>query len=410
MYEFIYDYLFNDGELRSFLNDRLSYAINKIKSEDKNYILNVNMQDYTEHLVDSYSFELPVIDKENIHIQHEEVEIDVSQDSKRVFLDGSKSYYLTGTKFTFYIPFTGDSSLFKYQPSILNYNPPKGEVRNQELLVTLEGVDLEIGNIRVEFDKILSDIEKWLTWVETDIKNFNQRLDREIESQINTRREKLLKDSNLAYELGFPLREIPGTPKTYSVPSKRKTIISKPSASTQPFKPEPVLSMENYEYILNVVQNMTMVMERSPSEFKNLGEEAIRQHFLVQLNGHYEGAATGETFNYEGKTDILIREGGKNIFIAECKFWGGAAILKDTIDQILNYLSWRDTKTAIFIFNRNKNFTNVLTQIPNIVKEHPNFEKEIAYDTETGFRFIFNHPNDKNRKLYLTLLAFDIPK
>jgi hypothetical protein len=28
-------------------------------------------------------------------------------------------------------------------------------------------------------------------------------------------------------------------------------------------------------------------------------------HFLVQLNGQYEGQATGETFNFEGKTDMI---------------------------------------------------------------------------------------------------------
>jgi hypothetical protein len=32
------------------------------------------------------------------------------------------------------------------------------------------------------------------------------------------------------------------------------------------------------------------VMERSPSAFASMGEEDIRQHFLVQLNGQFEGA------------------------------------------------------------------------------------------------------------------------
>ncbi len=68
---------------------------------------------------------------------------------------------------------------------------------------------------------------------------------------------------------------------------------------------------------------MVMVMERSPQDFKDMKEEDLRQHFLVQLNGQYEGQATGETFNYDGKTDILIRIDGRNIFIAECKYWGG---------------------------------------------------------------------------------------
>ena len=96
-------------------------------------------------------------------------------------------------------------------------------------------------------------------------------------------------------------------------------------------------------------------MEQSPEAFKKMGEEDIRTHFLVQLNGQYEGLATGETFNYEGKTDILIKYQGRNLFIAECKFWRGEEEFIKTIDQLLGYLSWRDVKTAIVIFNRNKN-------------------------------------------------------
>lgn len=87
-----------------------------------------------------------------------------------------------------------------------------------------------------------------------------------------------------------------------------------------------------------------MPNERSPKAFEQMGEEDLRSHFLVQLNGQYEGRATGETFNFQGKTDILIREGDRNVFIAECKFWHGEKQLLETIDQLLSYLSWRDTK------------------------------------------------------------------
>ena len=33
-------------------------------------------------------------------------------------------------------------------------------------------------------------------------------------------------------------------------------------------------------------------MERSPYAFKAMNEENLRQHFLVQLNGQFEGNAT----------------------------------------------------------------------------------------------------------------------
>jgi hypothetical protein len=36
-------------------------------------------------------------------------------------------------------------------------------------------------------------------------------------------------------------------------------------------------------------------------------EEDLGTHFLVARNAQFEGGATGETFNFQGRTDILIR-------------------------------------------------------------------------------------------------------
>jgi hypothetical protein len=77
----------------------------------------------------------------------------------------------------------------------------------------------------------------------------------------------------------------------------------------------------SYQHILEIISGMALMMERSPRTFTKLHEEEIRDHFLLQLNGHYKGRATGETFNGAGKTDILVREKDKNLFIGECKIW-----------------------------------------------------------------------------------------
>jgi hypothetical protein len=353
----------------------------------------------------------PILQEEKIYIDSEEVEIDISRDSSIYFGDRSGPYFVTGTKITQYIPFEGNPVLFRYKPSTSYVGLiPEGSLIGQEIQISSSfKPDKTSESVKRELDKQRKYIKDYLEWVEKDVKLYNDSLSLEIERHIITRREKLLKDNNMVSSLGFPLKERNGMPTTYGVPTIRKNIPKPPVATTESFVPEPTLDMENYEHILSVVNNMTLVMERSPQAFKSMGEEDIRQHFLVQLNGHYEGQATGETFNYEGKTDILIRINGKNIFIAECKFWKGAGILKETINQILGYLSWRDTKTAIFIFNKNKDLSNVLSQIPKLVKEHPNFKREIEFNSETGFRFILGHNNDSNREIFLTILVFDVP-
>jgi hypothetical protein len=85
-------------------------------------------------------------------------------------------------------------------------------------------------------------------------------------------------------------------------------------------------------------------------------------------------------------------------------------MLTETIDQVLGYTSWRDTKVAVIVFNRNKEFSRVLSSIVETTKAHANFKRELSGSTETTFRYGFSHKDDKNRELFLTVLAFDVPQ
>jgi len=115
-------------------------------------------------------------------------------------------------------------------------------------------------------------------------------------------------------------RKREGIPLTYSVPVTRRAPKIEQIKVSGSFNPEPTLATEDYEEILRIMQNMVQVMELSPHAFHDMGEEDLRSHFLVQLNGAFKGQATGETFNFQGKTDILMRDQAKNVFVAECKF------------------------------------------------------------------------------------------
>ncbi|MDX2239860.1 MAG: hypothetical protein NW224_04165 [Leptolyngbyaceae cyanobacterium bins.302] len=173
-------------------------------------------------------------------------------------------------------------------------------------------------------------------------------------------------------------------------------------------EPDGFSKKDEYERILAILQNMALVIERNPGTFHSIGEEALRDHFLVQLNGIYEGQATGETFNRRGKTDIIVRLRGENIFIGECKFWGGEIKLLETLDQLLSYSTVRDDQLGMLIFNRNKNIAAVLRQIPSIIKGHSSFHQELDH-SETQFRFTLKHPDEPKYSLYLAVLVFDVP-
>ena len=209
--------------------------------------------------------------------------------------------------------------------------------------------------------------------------------------------------------LGFPVKRRADAPNTYVAPQIRRKLNPMRPRVAAPFKPEPTLEESEYQYILNIMDNMTKVMERSPHTFIDMGEEDIRQHFLIQLNGAYEGDATGETFNYQGKTDILIRSEGQNLFIGECKFWRGPKAFTETVDQLLSYLSWRDSKAAILIFNKNRNLTGVLNAIRDAMTEHPHKKRGPEMQGETQFRYVMGNPNDHDREIIMTVMVYDIP-
>ena len=268
----------------------------------------------------------------------------------------------------------------------------------------------EQNQVKNTLNRTLDDIERYLGWQRPTTDGFNANLAEQARRAIQARRDRLMKDRNLVSSLGFAVKPRAGAPQTYAAPQVRQKIEPRlPPAPSTPFKPEPALSEAHYQHILNVIDNMTVVMERSPTAFAKMGEEDIRQHYLVQLNGHFEGAATGETFNHQGKTDILIRVDGKNIFIAECKFWRGEKQFVETVNQILSYLSWRDTKAAIILFNRNKDFSQVLAKIREAMVAHPHRKHGPKVEFETRFRYVFGNPSDHSREIILTVVAFDVP-
>jgi hypothetical protein len=139
-------------------------------------------------------------------------------------------------------------------------------------------------------------------------------------------------------------------------------------------------------------------------------EPELTTILLVALNGVYEGAATAETFNGEGKTDILIRADDRNVFIAECLIWDGEEHLRGKMNnQLFKYSMWRDTKVALIVFNRRKNFTETVRKMIETVNNHPQCVRQLPFTHETRARFVFRRLDDPQREFILTCLAFDLP-
>ena len=77
----------------------------------------------------------------------------------------------------------------------------------------------------------------------------------------------------------------------------------------------------------------------------------------------------------------------------------------------MGYLMWRDTKSALILFSRRKDFSNVLEVVRETVIKHPLYIRTLKTATaiETLFRYEFKQQNDPKRRLLLSVLVFNIP-
>jgi hypothetical protein len=402
--------LFNKYDIFSIIQGHTESLKKKVQSIPANTVLNASEQDLVQALVEEFRLTVPIIKDEDIYIASAgETQVDVSGDPMRGIFDRSQPFYVPGNKTVIAVPFEGDPEFFRIQPLSYTMNPPRGEITKSEILLTYVRTDQNPGAIKHDYQRTVSSIKQYLASLSESAAQFNGQLEGSVTSQLKARKDRLLADAGMTAAIGLPLKKREGTPLTYSVPVTRRVPKIEQLKVSGAFKPEPALANDDYEEILRIMQNMVHVMELSPHAFHDMGEEDLRSHFLVQLNGAFKGQATGETFNFQGKTDILIRADGRNVFIAECKIWKGEKAFLATLDQLLSYLSWRDTKAAVVLFNRNADFSAVLAKISETAPKHPLFKRDRGKSGESVFRYVFAQPNDSTREVILTVLAFDIP-
>ena len=140
-------------------------------------------------------------------------------------------------------------------------------------------------------------------------------------------------------------------------------------------------------------------------------EESLRDHILMIVDPNFQlGNATGETFNKNGKTDIALIYDGNIVFIAECKFWKGEKQYLKSIDQLLGYLTWRNSKTALIVFVRNSDISNVLSTIKTCTKKHKNFLSEEKASGESLFNYTLHLNDDEKREINMAVMVYHIPK
>ncbi len=384
--------------------------VGDINSQTDNYILNVNKAEYIAHLVTKYTISPIEIHSDQLSVSTEERMIPAEMHPRSYYVHEGTSYLKD--VYIFHLPFTGQTDLLKVRARTFGMSVPRIVIKGHEITFELINFNIDAQSMRREADTTISQLVSQNSYLTRDLTEFNNTIEQIANQAFDTRKLQLLKKSNMLSALGVPVRKSTNTPATFAIPAKRTPVIQitpQPTVSDKGYKPEPALDDSIYQQILKITNDVGKQFERLPSTYVGKEEEHLRDHFLLILEPNFEGSATGETFNKKGKTDILLRHEGSNVFIAELKYWHGKKAYLETITQLLSYLTWRDSKAAVIVFVSNKEFSPVLKTIATETKEHLNYLGTVTTPQPGWFQFRFHINGDRNREVLLAVQAFHLP-
>ncbi|MDQ0208944.1 hypothetical protein [Alkalicoccobacillus murimartini] len=186
------------------------------------------------------------------------------------------------------------------QPTISLMSLPSDlTIKNNEISVSFIQFERNIDSINIEFEGLKKYLLENCHRLNKDLEEYNSDILKVAKGIFDKRKESILKTKEIESTLTVPLKRSHDVADTFSIPISRpkKAITIRPNVKDQVYKPEPSLDHQTYLDILKIINDMGKGFERKPSVYIGKGEEDLRDHYLMQLEPHFEGSATGETFN-----------------------------------------------------------------------------------------------------------------
>lgn len=379
--------LFEKDYTSSAFKNRLVSVKKEINNLTNEQICNTSLDELEDYYFDKFKINLIELFLENINKEFNETTI---EEYNPFYNSGDpyepKYYHTSGYNIIYEIPFDGDSDLLFLRPTTYLLTrftinniicPTENDYGKIIFYLSLKKNDFQdhSDNLNNFVDgKFKSKFNSYITminYLNNDAKNFNSELMSIIKKLLTDKLKSAEDYFTFREKLNIPLHTNPNAPNTKPILLKKKSKTKTKSFPKQKIE-EKEYTISDYDYnnIKNIINLSCISMEKTARTFSKLLEEELRDVILSNLNTHYQGTATGETFNKIGKTDINIPFENKSAYIAECKIWHGIKKFSDAINQLVSYTTWRDVKTSLVIFNKdNKDFTKILDSIDNSLKE-----------------------------------------
>ena len=408
--------LFYEHDLDGTMRTHLAGIGAKVDAIPQDQFMNARPEDVVEHLVAQMAVDPLVLYEDRAEMEQKETKIDVAAWRDRNPFGDPGPMYVAGVAITVTIPFTGDGQLWTFRPNQWQtvfprgrVSPARGDGVGHLYIDMAQPADEPPERFKSRLDGELKSIRFHVDAQRKQIEQFNAGLRAAIRPAIDARRARIQKHQGLKDVLGIPLKRREDAPSVEPIKLTRKLVRPLPPPPKSGYQPEPGISDEDYAHVLSVIRHEGRTFETTPKTYAVHDEEELQDILLAHLNGHYQGDASAETFRRGGKTDIRIEDNNRAAFVAECKIWKGPKELSQAIDQLLGYLTWRDCKGALIVFNKhNAKFSAIVEGIPSIFESHEKFRGVLLPGSRGEWQFRMSSREDEGRDVRVHVFVFNL--
>lgn len=171
-------------EITLMLADRLKKELIAIPPD---VLMNSSAEALINDTVKRYTLNVPILDRNNIsEFEPVAVRLQVPQNSQYGFFGGPGPHFVDATAFSIRLPFTGDSTLFRY--SATGYgNLIEGEVIDDAVVLTHTARDPDAEVVNREFNDRINRIETTLQFSRESVSQWNSGLTNLVKPAIEKR-------------------------------------------------------------------------------------------------------------------------------------------------------------------------------------------------------------------------------
>ncbi len=409
--------LFSKGDLFSVLDHQKREAAKAVAEVSSSQMQSSTDEQLIAHFFDCFSIVPLTLYPDRLEKALHECEFE-TRDSFRYDIRHGGSIKVPGIAVTMRMPFSGEPDLFYYRPNSMSLQAVYAEI-------TKPGAD-GIGWLTYQFsfsqhdataEGIQQTVDSAVNFTIQTAQNqrgqfaqFERELQQLLQTAVANRRSSLGGVHALAKALDIPVASKPGMPSLTPIPVAKKVVRELPPVADAKQSSGFAITDSAYGNILSAIRAQGRTFEKAPATFAKFDEEELRDVILGNLNTHFQGQATGETFRARGKTDICIEQDNRAAFVGECKIWRGAKELAAGLQQLLSYLTWRDCKTALVVFNKDRSgFSEIIEKAPAALRECAElFCGEVVQPEPGEWRMTFRAPGDDGRNITVQLMLYNL--